>query len=162
MYTTFSHDKLIKRLFNVVDFVFEGGNKTHICISKNNFAYWGKKSKDNVAFSKSTFKPPLEHLMQKCYFMFGNSLLRQKIGIPMGIEPASIRTNLFLYTYENEYTSELISNDKVKARHFQAAKRFIDDLGALNDGGEFNDVYKDFYPPELQLKVNTVVPMLLS
>ena len=31
--------------------------------------------------------------------------------------------------------SELISNDKVKARHFHATKRFIGDLGTLNDRG---------------------------
>ena len=49
LYTTLPHDKLIKRLCNVIDFVFEGGNRTHICISKNNVAYWGKKSKDNIA-----------------------------------------------------------------------------------------------------------------
>ena len=30
---------------------------------------------------------------------------------------------------------ELISNDKVKSRHFHATKRFIDDLGTLSDGG---------------------------
>ena len=49
--------------------------------------------------------------------------------------------------------SQLISNGKVKARHFHARKRFIDDLGTLNDGGVFNDVYKKICPPELQLKV---------
>ena len=43
LYTTIlPHDKLIKRLCNVIDFVFEGGNRTHICISKNNVAYCGK------------------------------------------------------------------------------------------------------------------------
>ena len=35
LYTTLPHDKLIKRLCNVIDFVFEGGNTTNICISKN-------------------------------------------------------------------------------------------------------------------------------
>ena len=49
--------------------------------------------------------------------------------------------------------SELISNDKVKVRNFHATKRVIDDFGTLNDGGIFNDVYKDIYSPELQLKV---------
>ena len=53
LYATLPPDKLSKRLCNVIDFVFEGGNRTHICVSKNNVAYWGKKSKDNVAFSKS-------------------------------------------------------------------------------------------------------------
>ena len=41
---------------------------------------------------------------------------------------------------------ELISSDKVQARHFYATKRFNDDLGTLNDEGVFNDVYKDIYP----------------
>ena len=49
--------------------------------------------------------------------------------------------------------SELISNDKVKGCHFHATKHFIDDLGTLNDGCVFNDLYKDTYPPELQLKI---------
>ena len=42
------------------------------------------------------------------------------------------------------------SNDKLKAHHFYATKRFIDDLSTLIDGGVFNDVYKDIYPPELR------------
>ena len=56
-------------------------------------------------------------------------------------------------TYENKYKSELISNDKVKARHFHEDKRLIDDPSTLNDGEVFNDVYKDIYRSELQLKV---------
>ena len=70
----------------------------------------------------------------------------------MGIDPTPLCANIFLYTYENKYMSELISNDKVKERHFQATQRFIDDLGTLSDGGVFNDVYKDIYLPELKLK----------
>ena len=85
--------------------------------------------------------------------MVGNSLLRHKIGIPMEIDQTPFWANLFLHTYENGCMSELISNDKVKACHFHANKRFIDDLGTINDGGVFNGVYKDIYPPELQLKV---------
>ena len=49
--------------------------------------------------------------------------------------------------------TDLISSDKVKARHFHSTKRFIDDLCALNDGGEFGKVHKDIYPNELELKV---------
>ena len=56
LYTTLPHNTLIKRLCNVIDFVFEGGSRTHICTSKNNVAHWGKKSKDNTAFNKSTLK----------------------------------------------------------------------------------------------------------
>ena len=118
MYTTLPHDILINRSCNIIDFIFESGNRRHIFISKNNVAYWGKKPKDNVAFSKSTLKTSLKHLIQNCYFIVGNSVLRIKIDIPMGIDPAPFWANLFSYTYENEYMSELISNDKVKASIF--------------------------------------------
>ena len=46
----------------------------------------------------------------------------------------------------------LIASDKVKARHFHSTNRFIDDLCALNDGGEFRRVHRDIYPSELKLK----------
>ena len=85
--------------------------------------------------------------------MVGKSLLRQKIDISMGMDPAPSGANLFLYTYENEYMPELISIGKIQARHFHASKHFIDDLDTLNDGGVFNDIYKDIYPTVLQLKV---------
>ena len=52
LHTTLPHDKLIEMLCNIIDFVSEGGNRTHICISKISVAYWGKKSKDNVALTK--------------------------------------------------------------------------------------------------------------
>ena len=85
--------------------------------------------------------------------MVGNSLLRQKIGIPMGINPVPFWANLFLYTYENKYMLQLISNNKIKASRFRATKYFVDDLGNLNHRGVFNDVYKDIHPPGLQMKV---------
>ena len=43
---------MVKRLCNVIDFVFEDGNRTHICISKINVAW----SKDNVALNTSKLK----------------------------------------------------------------------------------------------------------
>ena len=46
--------------------------------------------------------------------------------------------------------SSLISFDKIKARHFHSIKRFIDDLWAINDGGEFGRSLCDIYPNELE------------
>ena len=65
----------------------------------------------------------------------------------------SFWAKLFLYTYENQHVSELISNHKVKAYRFHSTKHFIDDIGTLNDGAVFNDFYRDICSPELQLKV---------
>ena len=41
--------------------------------------------------------------------------MKQGIGIPMGIDPALFWENLFLYFYEEEYMSLLISSDKSRS-----------------------------------------------
>ena len=78
-------DKLIKSLCNAIVFVFQGGNRTHVGLSKNNVAYWRNNFKDNIALSNSQLKIYLKNLIQNCCFMAVNSLLRQKIGLPMEI-----------------------------------------------------------------------------
>ena len=153
LYTKLPHDKLVKELLKLIDFCFNGGNKKYIKINNWGNASWGKKTQNSVGFTKNSLKVAVKHLIENCYFTVGNTVLRQAIGIPMGIDPAPFWANLFLYAYETNYMSNLISSDKAKARRFHSTKRFIDDLCALNDGGEFGRVYKDIYPSELKLKV---------
>ena len=152
LYTNIPHDKLLERLNNLVDFAFKGGNRNNICFNYNGTAYWGRKAKKKC-FTKNSLKVALQHLISNCYFSVGNIVMRQKIGIPMGIDPAPFWANLFLYTYEHDYIKELIKEDRVKAKHFHSTFRFIDDLCSINDGGMFGKVFKDIYPDELELKV---------
>ena len=71
----------------------------------------------------------------------------------MGIDPAPFWANLYLYTYENEFMTKTIANDKQRAKKFHATKRFIDDLCGINDGGEFGLSHNEIYPKELELKL---------
>ena len=151
LYTNIPHDKLLERLNDLIDFAFKGGNYNNICFNYNGTAYWGRKAKKKC-FTKHSLKQALNHLISNCYFSVGNIVMRQKIGIPMGIDPAPFWANLFLYTYEHEYIKKLIKEDRVKAKHFHSTFRFIDDLCSLNDGGMFGRVFKDIYPDELELK----------
>jgi len=152
LYTKLPHDKLILQLSKVIDLAFKGGDKKYIHITPHGKAYWSK-NKNGTSFSKAFLKQAVSHLIENCYFTVGNLVMRQAIGIPMGIDPAPFWANLFLYTYEEAYISKLISSNPVKARFFHSTKRFIDDLSAINDGFEFEKVYKDIYPEELELKL---------
>ena len=153
IYTNLPHNKLIKALHKLIDFTFNGGNSNYIRINKWYKASWGKKTKSSLGFTKTSLKVAVRHLIENCYFTVGNTVLRQAIGIPMGIDPAPFWANLFLYTFEVEYMSKIIASDKVKAHHFHSTNRFIDDLCTLNDGGEFGRSYRDIYPDELDLKL---------
>ena len=70
----------------------------------------------------------------------------------MGIDPAPFWANLYLYFYEDKFITALISTDKVRARKFLNAMRFIDDECNLNDSKEFSRSFLEIYPSHLQLK----------
>ena len=153
LYTKLPHGDLVHKLSEIVDLVFEGGKHKYIRISKNGNAYWGKYSSNFTCFSKNAVKQATQYLIENCHFTVGNCILRQCIGIPMGIDPAPFWANLFLYAYENDYVTNLIQTDRVRARKLNLIKRFLDDLCAINDDGEFGRIYRDIYPPELELKL---------
>ena len=88
------------------------GNKNNICFNFNGSAYWGRKAKKKC-FTKHSLKVAINHLITNCYFSVGNIVMRQKIGIPMGIDPAPFWANLFLYSYEHDYIKKRIKEDRV-------------------------------------------------
>ena len=116
-------------------------------------ARWVKNgSKKGITFDKGSFKTAVKYLMDNCFFSFGNQIFRQKIGILMGSDPAPYFANLFLYHYESHYVKTLQDKDLLRARKFCNTFRFIDDLLAVNDDGEFERCFKEIYPEELELK----------
>ena len=103
LYTNIPHNKLLDKLNDLVEFAFKGGNRNNICFNSNGTAYWGRKDKKKCFTLKHSLKVALNHLISNCYLSVGNVVMRQNIGIPMGIDPAPFWANLFLYTYEHDY-----------------------------------------------------------
>ena len=98
MYTKIPHSKLIKEISDTIDFAYNYGSNTYIAISKFGRAYWCKsKPKSTVSFPRSSLKKAVKHLVENCYFTVGTAVMRQAIGILMGIDPAPFWANLFLY-----------------------------------------------------------------
>ena len=69
----------------------------------------------------------------------------------MGSDPAPFMANLFLYYYENKWINKLKKSDIGRSRRYSNIFRFIGDLSAFNDGGEFEKSYRKIYPSELEL-----------
>jgi len=157
LYTKLPHDDIIKNLSEIVDFVFNGGNvkkdgNRRFLTVKGKSAFWTRKSHGKNSFSKKKIKQLTAHLIKGTYFLIGNKLFLQCIGIPMGIDPAPFWANLHLYSYEYKFITSLMGSDKGRALKFRNASRFIDDECNLNDGGEFGRSFREIYPSELELK----------
>ena len=151
LYTNLPHDDLLRILNQIIDFAFAGGNRN--LLGFNDYkTFWMKKKNGKKYFTRNRLKALVDYLITNTYFEVGNLLIRQSIGIPMGIDPAPFWANLYLYFYENKFISHLITNDKARARKFLNAFRFIDDECNLNDSSEFSKSYLEIYPQHLQLK----------
>ena len=154
LYTKIPHGKLLD-VMKITDFCFQGGSHELLSLSKSRASWVAKNNRSGVKFTKSLFKEALDYLMNNCFFTFGNKIFRQTIGIPMGSDPAPFMANLFLYYYESQWVKSLKKENLQKARRFSNTFRFIDDLLTINDDNLFLENYKEIYPPELQLNLES-------
>ena len=156
LYTKIPHDKLIDVLSKLVDSTFNDTTREFMSVGTNR-AYWvkgvrGKKFK----YDANTVKECLSFLIKNAYFRVGNLVFRQIIGIPMGSDPAPFFANLFLFYYECKWIKKLSKEDYGRARRLHNIFRFIDDLLAINDHGEFGKSFMEIYPPELILNKENI------
>ena len=152
LYTTLPHNLLTQVLNELIGFVFKSSIRNKIGFSESS-VYWTSKGVSNRFFTQQTLKDTVSYLIQKCYFSIGNLVFKQDIGIPMGIDPAPFWANLFLYHYESKFVQSLISAGSDRAFKYHGVNRFIDDLIAINDNNDFNNSFKNIYPPQLELKL---------
>ena len=97
-------------------------------------------------FDLATIHEFLSHLLDNMYVQFGDELLRQAIGTPMGTNCASLLANFYLAMYELAFLENLanIKNNtanapakRQQAQHivsgFLMTGRYIDDLLSINN-----------------------------
>ena len=153
LYTKIPHAKLIETLIEIIDFCFKCRTREKISINSYGEANWVTNTKnDTFFFTKTSLIEAVKFLINNCYFTIGNKVLRQIFGIPMGLDPAPYFANDFLYSCESKWLNKTKKSNNILARKFGKTFRFIDDLNALNDGGEFEKIFSEIYPPELVLK----------
>jgi hypothetical protein len=150
LYTKIPHNLLILALDEIIDFCFKGGISKAVYIGLHG-ASW-RESGEARMYSKRLIKTALRYAIENAFFHVGDKVFRQKIGIPIGSDPAPFFANLFLYVYESKFISNLLKTDPARARRFRHIFRFIDDLISLNDNGEFSKSFHEIYPPEMELK----------
>ena len=123
------------------------GNKNYIRISTNRKSCREKKIKSGVGFDKEAIKTAVTFLIVNSDFNISNISMKEMTDIAIGINSTSFCGNLFLYSYEEEYMSSLISSDKVKATHFTI------NFCTINHSGEFEKTFLGKYKKELELMV---------
>ena len=148
LYTKLPPEDLKSTLKRVVDKAFKGGRNQFISIS-NNSAKWSNKEKDT--YTKEDIYNMIDLIIDNTYFQFGNKVYHQIIGLPMGIDPAPPAANLYLYDHEFNWIEKLTKRDYGKAKKYNNAHRYIDDLSLVNNDGHLASNIPQIYPKELIL-----------
>ena len=94
--------------------------------------------------------------LENCHVVtYSGSLGKHKTGFPLPYTKKYCESNLFLYSYENEFLDKLIKEGKRKlARRFNLSYRYIDDLISFNNK-RFKEFISDIYPKELTISETT-------
>ena len=88
-------------------------------------------------------REPLKKLLNIFYitvffFKFETRIYQPIKGIPMISDPTPFMASLSLYYYDNTWIRQTKMKDPVTNRKFGNVFRFIDDLTAINDGGNIS------------------------
>ena len=151
LYTTIPLEDLKEKLKGAVEKAFKGGQNQFIQIRNNDSKWYHKKNTDSI--SKQEIFQMIDIIIDNSFFKLGNMIFRQRIGIPMGIDPAPQMANLYLHAYESKFMEELTKTNYTAARKFNKTRRFIDDLHTINNEGELEKYHHEgkIYPKEMQL-----------
>ena len=155
LYTSIPHDLLKSRMNNIINNAFKRKNGatryTHIKVGRNKSYFTNDPLNDDNKYTASDICKMNECLVDNIYVRFGGQLFQQMVGIPMGKICAPLLADLFLYSYENEFSDKLIIEGKRKlARKFNLSYCYTDDLISFNNK-RFKEFISDIYPKELTI-----------
>ena len=92
LYTNIPHQKLKERMKQA----YEGSGKKYLSVYKSKAAWVNNPKKETAAYKKEELIDMIYYLIDNVYVTCGDSLFRQKIGIPMGTDCAPFLANLVM------------------------------------------------------------------
>jgi len=153
LYTNLDLGVVEKLLSEMIDLLFSNINK-YICISKfEDKSFFSKKVYNNYyCFDSELLKKAIKFLLQNTFVSFGNIILRQTKGIPMGGNSSSQFADLSLAKSEFDYQKSLLASKKMNlAKLLSNNGRYVDDLCVFNYLN-FANLISDIYPEDLVME----------
>ena len=151
LYTSIPHDLLKSRMNSIINNAFKYKNGatryTHIKVGRNKSYFTSDPLNGDKKYTANDIYKRIEFLVDNIYVR----LFRQMVGILMGTNCAPLLADLFLCSYENEFSDKLTKEGKRKlARKFNLSYHYIDDLISFNNK-RFKEFISDIYLKELTI-----------
>ena len=130
LYTSIPHRQLKKQLFNLIRDTMSITRFSILNYSGRRCFLSNEAFDGYMSFSCEDLCELLGFLIDNIYVSFGNTIMRQVIGIPMGTDCAPLLADLFLHSYEAAFIQKLMKNKSTFhiAKSFNKTDRYFDDL----------------------------------
>ena len=151
LYTNLNLKEVENSLNSLIDLIFSSKNK-YICIGYDKSFISAKKYNGYFTFDKNTLKDAVTFIINNTFIKFGEFLLRQVKGIPMGGNCCSPMADLTLAYKEFLYMKQLLRNKKFGlARLLSNNSRYVDDINIINYKN-FHNIIEDIYSCDLKVE----------
>ena len=151
LYTTLPHDLIKNKLTSLIEKTFAREKSTYIACNYEKAFFTDTVYDKYKMWTCEDLCCALDFLLDNIYVRHGQTLYKQKIGIPMGTNCAPLVADLFLFCYERDFMLSLSkNNDTLMIEAFNNTSRYLDDI--LNvDNPFFPNLFQNIYPAQLQL-----------
>ena len=120
--------------------MYKGSKREYISVYSNNARFTGKPRESTTAFKSQDLKKLTHYLIDNACIKLGNKIVRQVIGIFIGIDCAPFLANADLYVDEFKFQEKMTRQNYGVAKSLNNTSRYLDDLGSLNDKGNFSNL----------------------
>ena len=159
LYTKLTHERLKNNMEWYIDTAFKGAKlrgQKFLSVYHNSTRWVSKHNENSNSFDCATFKCIIKSLVDNVFFEFGEFVMRQIIGIPMGHKHSPQMANGTLHKEEYFFQEQMTKTNYLVAKSLNHTFRYIDDITPLNDKGNFEKYFTQIYPPELELNRENV------
>jgi len=151
LYTNLPHSDIKVAMDSVIKLAFKNSKKKYIAVYENSSRWVDKPRDGTFVFTVDELISATEFLLDNCYFTVGDSMYRQTIGVPIGIDAGPFIANLTLWYFENKFLEGTYKTKYIVTRKLRYTFRLIDDITTVNSDGYFKEYVNDIYPACLQL-----------
>jgi hypothetical protein len=133
-------------LYHVILEAFRIADKRMLAVYSKKASFVDSVREGTVGISAMALCRLVRVLIDNMYVMYGESVYRQCVGVPMGTDCAPFLANLYLYALESRWVDGKVAAGEVElAKRFSGVSRYIDDLLVLNGEGMMEQYGGEIY-----------------
>ena len=153
LYTNLELKEVENSLYGLIDLLYSSHNK-FICVGYQKSFFSKKKYKGYFCFDAHAMKEAINFIINNTYISFGQFILKQVKGIPMGGNCSSPMADLTLCYKEFSFMKSLLKNKKWGlAKLLSNNSRYVDDVNIINYK-KFRTLVHKIYPRSLEVDRN--------